>query len=95
MFQMIMKDTIEENIMKLQAQKKNLADQIISGERLSLVLSYKRGAVEAAVIKQCLDRQKGEEAMALYDYTGALRQGQQTVPGIGGKGRISLSSGSG
>ena len=35
-FQMIMKDTIEENIMKLQAQKKNLADQIISGERLSL-----------------------------------------------------------
>ena len=29
-------DTIEENIMKLQAQKKNLADQIISGERLSL-----------------------------------------------------------
>ena len=35
-FQMIMKDTIEENIMKLQAQKKNLADQIISGDRLSL-----------------------------------------------------------
>ena len=35
-FQMIMKDTIEENIMKLQAQKKDLADQIISGERLSL-----------------------------------------------------------
>ena len=35
-FQMFMKYTIEENIMKLQAQKKNLADQIISGERLSL-----------------------------------------------------------
>ena len=35
-FQMIMKDTIEENIMKLQEQKKNLADQILLGEKISL-----------------------------------------------------------
>ena len=85
-FQMIMKDTIEENIMKLQAQKKNLADQIISGVKAFPVLSYKRGAVEAAVIKQCLDRQKGEEAMALYDYTGALRQGRKQYQASVAKG---------
>lgn len=31
-YKLIMKNTIEENILKLQARKKELADQILSGE---------------------------------------------------------------
>ena len=35
-FKLIMKDTVEENILKLQEQKQDLADQIISGEQVSI-----------------------------------------------------------
>ncbi|RHP44725.1 ATP-dependent helicase [Clostridium sp. AF32-12BH] len=35
-FKLIMKDTVEENILKLQEQKRDLADQIISGEQVSI-----------------------------------------------------------
>ena len=31
-----MKDTVEENILLLQEQKRDLADQIISGEQISI-----------------------------------------------------------
>lgn len=33
-YKLIMKDTIEENIMKLQERKKELAEQVLSGEDL-------------------------------------------------------------
>ena len=33
-YKLIMKDTIEENIMKLQERKKALAEQVLSGEEL-------------------------------------------------------------
>ena len=33
-YKLIMKDTIEENILKLQARKKELAEQVLSGEDL-------------------------------------------------------------
>lgn len=35
-FKLIMKDTVEENILNLQEQKRDLADQIISGEQVSI-----------------------------------------------------------
>ncbi len=35
-FKLIMKDTVEENILLLQEQKRDLADQIISGEQVSI-----------------------------------------------------------
>ena len=34
-YKLVMKDTVEENILKLQDKKKELADQILDGESLN------------------------------------------------------------
>ena len=42
-YKLIVKDTIEENILKLQEKKRELADQILEGEGLKRRQLHKRG----------------------------------------------------
>lgn len=66
-FKLIMKDTVEENILLLQEQKRDLADQIISGEQVSIGQSQPGGITKdpfSAVKCQTICNGGGTEHMA-------------------------------
>ena len=49
-YRLIMKDTIEENILKLQEQKRSLADQIITEGTLSLASLSREELMELVLL---------------------------------------------